>query len=315
MNKAGQQGIEGHAFLDKNYNGFYDGNDIPLENLKIILDNKKTYYTDEDGFYQIAKAKKGNNTLSIDKESVDLPTEKLEYQDQYILNLTGHQTMTINMPFSYKKANLMILAYLDSNSNGVIDSDDKPHSPGRPILIMPNGTKKNIYTSIYGGGLFKGLEHAEYKVILDPLNLPDTIEFLSPVEQTITISEDINHEIKFLFKNIRIVRGRAMMDDPNIKLPRNLIITLGNASSKVDKDGYYTLEGMADGLHELQLKNISSKYCIKRNINPKINVSGSVMINVNIPIIDCNLIPAHLLNQNSPVTPEKNPESVKSQEP
>lgn len=272
--KGGQKAaVEGDVFFDKNYNTILDENDMPLANIAVVLDGKKAAVTDDKGHYVFKKVKAGEHRLSLDNVALarreDINTQGLENVTDQTFASSGIYPTILPIPLRYKGAKLFYRFILDVNDNRTVDDDDRFVQIKKIWLQAPDGERRE-FSTVTRGSMIRGLKPGTHKVWIDFLDIPETVESLSPLTQSVTIKEYEEQELTYVFKPIRFLRGQIKTKTQ--PLPRGLKVRLGNLVSTVDSKGYYWLKNLKPGDFDLKLEGLPQKLCMEKDIQSKLSV-------------------------------------------
>ncbi len=149
--------IKGRVYFDKNANGLFDEEDEPLDSIKIILDNEKYTYTDENGNFAFKYVSRGHHSVKLDLGL--MPAEVGATEGDAKMVKTGF------MDTKYIEFRVSALGevsgrlFIDNNVNGVFDDHDIPLEG---CIVSLNG--KRTWTWEEGKYRFSNVPPGSYRV-------------------------------------------------------------------------------------------------------------------------------------------------------
>lgn len=169
--------VEGIAFLDRNQNGVFDNDELPLRRTIMVLDGSTAFETDENGHYVL-------NGLTPSEHHISLnPLYEVIYLPQTpVTNVTvkQYQTLQLNLPF-IRSQNITGIIYFDRNNNQNQDLNE-PSLAGIPISLknINQGEIAQSYSNRDGQFVFYQLSPGSYRFDIDNNLLPDNMQ--APLE-------------------------------------------------------------------------------------------------------------------------------------
>jgi hypothetical protein len=250
--------VEGTLFLDHNYDGFFSEGDRLLENVVVIIDGKKKVVSNGEGHYKFSPVKLGKHSLSIDETTIPFQVESVN-RSFYV---TSSQRKIVSIPLQIPKASIRVKVMLDANDNRVLDDSDVLYSYPEISLRDASGLIRKAKAST--GALFKGVDHGEITVYLDPALIPQDLDVIGVSEKKILVDDIQEYEVVFFVSAYRSLRGRIIVISSDGKRPnlRRLKVQVGDHETSVDAQGYYLFEHLSAGEHSIAIENLPKGYCV-----------------------------------------------------
>lgn len=281
--KNKKSSIVGVVFIDQNYNKRLDKNETPLSNITIELDGKQKIQSSADGSFLFNKVGVGEHSLEIVAGTEQLDSSKTWSMPPKASFFTdGIEPYKFLFPISEEKGKIHIRIALDLNSNNQIDSEDTSIFIQK-LQLQQGQNIKTIYPS--SDLTLYGVDDGPATISIDPLDLPDEANLITPLTKEINIINRGEASVDFIFDPVRVIRGQVTGLNP---LPQKLSIQLGEQSAIVDQDGYFIFRQFPNGDHDLPLLGLPEGVCIVDGI-PHIEISeGSFTKEISITLTkDC----------------------------
>lgn len=163
--------LKGRVFFDKNSNGIFDELDLPLANIKIMLNDSIKKKSDKNGFYNFYFLKPGNYKISIDKEKIPA---YYDLKEHYYIQIENFTKKTLDIPL-IKLGSITGYVFIDQNKNGVKDEYEEGISG---IIVKIKDTSIYTYTDMNGFYSISNLPFGTY--IVEVPKLPEGYEFVFP---------------------------------------------------------------------------------------------------------------------------------------
>lgn len=178
--------VEGVAFLDRNQNGIYDGDELPLRNTIMVLDGSTTFETDQNGRYALYGLTPGDHQISLNTlyEVIYLPQTPVTK-----VTVKQYQTVHLNLPF-IRSQNITGIIYFDQNINQTQEPNE-PNLAGIPINLksVNLGETSQTYSNHDGQFIFYQLSPDYYQLSIDNNLLPDNMQAPSEISSIIIDSK------------------------------------------------------------------------------------------------------------------------------
>ncbi len=129
VEKFGFSTLEGIAFIDKNGNKKFDSGESPWKNISIIMDEKDTTKTDNQGRYRFHFISSGPHTVRVDFRNIPANYGEWTYIKKFTANIWGK--IQISFPLS-PLGMITGKIFYDTNGNGEWDKGEK----GVPNVIV-----------------------------------------------------------------------------------------------------------------------------------------------------------------------------------
>lgn len=271
---VGQSEIEGHVFIDKNYNNYLDEGDQPVEGVQVRIDKKYKTVTNEKGFFVFKKVKKGDHKLMLDSDTIDADQE-ISVINKIAFTSGATKKTSFPIPIHIKKASIRVLFVIDRNNNQQYDEEDE--ILGLPYFMVTSlkGETRKVYTGRGNSGIAQGLELGSYNIHYDPMELPEGFQALSTYNKQVSITKKNQEmEISFFFKPNRYIKGQIVPDGEG-KLPAGLVVRFGEKKSQVDSEGYYSVSDIPLGNQIFEIQNLPQGYCLEPSPPKHVNVVGN----------------------------------------
>lgn len=258
--------ISGRVFTDTNYNGQFGQGDIGLENVPLTIDGKQKTITGPGGVFTMANITPGQHTIVVETSPIQNINKPVQFPVYVSPTMAKRE---IPLPVQEPKATVTVRTLLDSNDNSTSDNDDPVTSILRVDLIQ--GEQTRTASALEGGTIFNGVDIGTATVVISPVDIDGALESISPMSQTVTVDDYKEYVVNFLFKAIRGIRGRVIVEG-NDKVHPKVTIKMGGASATPDKEGYYWLEDLKEGVFDLIATNIPRGYCVVGGNNISVQI-------------------------------------------
>lgn len=195
--------LNGRVFYDKNNNEIFDGDDKPINNLTIVLNDSIVSKSDKNGFYTFKFLKPGIYKISIDKKKLPAYFDIKEY---YFIKVDNFTKKSVDIPL-IKLGSISGYVFIDLNKDGVKDEDEEG-VPG--IIVKIKDSNIYTYTDMNGFYTISNLPMGAY--IVEVPQLPKGYQFVFPnlimyinvdkLKSDFTIDFGITEESKTVRKKI-----------------------------------------------------------------------------------------------------------------
>lgn len=273
--------ISGRVFQDVNYNNRFEEGDIGLENVPLSIDDKTKTITGPGGIFTIANIAVGQHTIVVEPSPIQGINKPVSFPIYVGSESAKHE---IAIPVQEPKATITVRTILDINDNKTTDESDSLASVSH--IELTQGEHTRTENASEGGAIFNGVDIGSATVTINPIDIGENLESVSPLVQTIDVADYKEYIVNFVFKAMRGLRGQVKMSD-NSKLPPHLTIKLGAASVTADKDGYYWLKELKEGDFELSVTNLPRGYCVQEGNNIPIHVVSPFSAQKDLILIKC----------------------------
>ncbi|MEO0281286.1 MAG: SdrD B-like domain-containing protein [candidate division WOR-3 bacterium] len=163
--------LNGRVFYDKNSNEIFDGDDKPINNLTIVLNDSIVSKSDKNGFYTFKFLKPGRYKISIDKKKLPAYFDIKEY---YFVQVENFTKKSVDIPL-IKLGSISGYVFIDLNKDGVKDENEEG-IPG--IIVRIKDSDKYTYTDMNGFYTISNLPMGAY--IVEIPQLPKGYQFVFP---------------------------------------------------------------------------------------------------------------------------------------
>ncbi len=174
IEKFGFSTLEGRAFVDENGDKIFNSGESPWKDIDIILDEKDTIKTDNQGRYRFRFIPAGPHIVRVDFRNIPANYGQWHYSKKFTVNMWTKKY--ISFPLS-PLGTITGKVYYDTNSNGIWDKGEKgvPNIivsvKGAPSLSITN--KDGIYKlcNFPPGAYIIGVRNLPRGYILNPPHL------------------------------------------------------------------------------------------------------------------------------------------------
>jgi hypothetical protein len=163
--------VSGRIYFDKNNNDVFDGNDTPVSNVTVLLNDSIKVKTDKKGGYKFMFLKPANYKLSISKTKIPAYYDTKDY---VFVNVKNFSNNIIDLPL-IKLGSITGYVFYDLNKNGIKDEDEGGIGG---IVIRLKDSDKYTYTDAFGFYSISNLPTGTY--IVEVPSLPQGYEFVFP---------------------------------------------------------------------------------------------------------------------------------------
>lgn len=250
--------VKGLVFLDQNSNASFDKGEVPLQGVEVGLDGKKKTKSGADGYFVFTKVAAGPHVLSVQAETVAVH-ETVAPILQQTFATTDREPPLLAIPIMPLRASVRVRLVMDVDGNGRGDPSDDTVSVPKVICIPSSGEQRTVRTQ-GGEVVISGVERGELRLSLDPLDVPENVELMGPMEYVLSIEEYTEYDVVFLFRPIRAIRGQVILNREG-KIPAYLDIHVGERKSHVDANGYYWIKDLLPGTWPLEIRGLPATYC------------------------------------------------------
>ncbi len=175
--------IEGRVFIDRNGDGSYGAEDVPLSGVIVAADGGEAS-TNADGLFRFTPFYPGSYTLTAGQ----LPSGAAS-ADPFEVDLDTGETVWIDIPL---RPVIVVAGRLfeDEDQDGVQDPEEGGFAQVRALLSNETGIVADAYTDPAGGYVFDDVLPGLYTIGFDATTLPDRFAFTTPETETIDASID-----------------------------------------------------------------------------------------------------------------------------
>ncbi|HAF07255.1 MAG: Uncharacterized protein XD76_1309 [candidate division TA06 bacterium 32_111] len=195
--------LSGRVFYDKNNNSIFDGDDLPLKNLMITLNDTLFTKSDKNGFYSFKFLKPGKYKISIDKNKIPA---YFDIKEHYFVDVENFTKKSVDIPL-IKLGSISGYVFIDLNKDGIKDENEEGVSG---VIVRIKDSDRYTYTDINGFYTISNLPMGAY--IVEVPKLPEGYQFVFPnlimyinvnkLKSDFTIDFGITKELKPVRKKI-----------------------------------------------------------------------------------------------------------------
>ncbi|MDD3803932.1 MAG: SdrD B-like domain-containing protein [bacterium] len=195
--------VSGRIYFDKNNNDLFDGNDTPVSNVTVLLNDSLKVKTGKKGEYRFSFLKPNKYKLSISKAKIPA---YYDLKDFVIVEVKNFSNNVIDLPL-IKLGSITGYVFYDLNKNGIKEKDEEGIGN---IVVRLKDSDKYTYTDAFGYYSISNLPTGTY--IVEVPNLPQNYEFVFPnlimyivvdkVKADFTVDFGITKELKPVKKKV-----------------------------------------------------------------------------------------------------------------
>ncbi|MEO0289329.1 MAG: SdrD B-like domain-containing protein [candidate division WOR-3 bacterium] len=163
--------LNGRVFYDKNNNEIFDGDDKPINNLTIVLNDSIVSKSNHNGFYTFKFLKPGRYKISIDKKKLPAYFDIKEY---YFVQVENFTKKNVDIPL-IKLGSISGYVFIDLNKDGVKDENEAGVAG---VIVKIKDSDRYTYTDINGFYTISNLPMGAY--IVEVPQLPRGYQFVFP---------------------------------------------------------------------------------------------------------------------------------------
>ena len=184
ISDLGWSTVEGEVFTDLHRDGAWEAGEEGVPGVRIELPGRGEATTDTLGRFKFSGLGAGRHKVVLDLKTVPADLNPARPTEQTVAS-KGLGTLTVSFP----------MKSLGSISGFVFDDQDHDQrwDSGEPgvggALVLLSGGQRSSYTASDGSYSFANLPSDQYRVEIDPANLPDDFSPTTAVTQTVALSE------------------------------------------------------------------------------------------------------------------------------
>uniref|UniRef100_A0A7C3NCP7 SD-repeat containing protein B domain-containing protein n=1 Tax=candidate division WOR-3 bacterium TaxID=2052148 RepID=A0A7C3NCP7_UNCW3 len=163
--------LSGRVFYDKNNNSIFDVEDIPLNNLRITLNDTLVSKSDKNGFYSFKFLKPGKYKISIDKKKI---LAYFDIKEHYFVDVENFTKKFVDIPL-IKLGSISGYVFIDLNKDGIKDENEEGVAG---VIVRIKDSDRYTYTDITGFYTISNLPMGAY--IVEVPKLPEGYQFVFP---------------------------------------------------------------------------------------------------------------------------------------
>jgi hypothetical protein len=169
--------VEGYVFNDINRNGSQDKGEEGVKGVTLLLEDRSTVVTDENGYYQFPRVEVGGHMVTLDTRRIPAEYSIISPQSERI-DVRLRQSVKVNFEL-IAVGRIEGRVINDANLNGKLDPSEK----GVPdVLLVVEPGDNNTYTDEEGKFILENILPGKYRMRLDPVTLPEGATSTTPLE-------------------------------------------------------------------------------------------------------------------------------------
>jgi len=163
--------VTGRIYFDKNNNDVFDGNDTPVSNVTVLLNDSIKVKTGKKGEYKFLFLKPDKYKLSISKTKIPA---YYDMKDFVMVDVKNFSNNVIDLPL-IKLGSITGYVFYDLNKNGIKEKDEEGIAG---IVVRLKDSDRYTYTDAFGYYSISNLPNGTY--IVEVPKLPSGYEFVFP---------------------------------------------------------------------------------------------------------------------------------------
>jgi hypothetical protein len=237
--------ITGRVFRDDASKGVWEAGMSPLQEVDIVLDERRHTLTRLDGTYAIPNVARGKHRIAVEYRS----------RTPFFFTTKSEREVDENAVADFG------IGYSLSAMVGKVVNDAGQGVPGVAVTIRNGLLRLNATTDAVGGFFVPALVAGEYDVQADEDSLPpgySTEGFAEP--RKVTVGESKPGRVEFTARAIRNIAGRVLIYDAAAGVYRGVagaevILGEGGPATVTDSAGRYLFRSLAAGAYTISVRS------------------------------------------------------------
>jgi hypothetical protein len=237
-----RQWIRGIVFGDSLGQGLYDGMQVGIAGVTVVLDGTQRTQTDNSGHYSFKSLSESEHWVEVRYES------SVPFQFTTPPQVQTSTNTNVNFGIAVRKGVLM----------GTVLNDAQ--NPLSNVMLKISGTTSyQVVTSESGTFTLTRLEPGTYSIAIEQASLPLSHVLESTDPRTVTVKADQPGRVEFVVRALRSVSGQISCKGSHT-VTNNADLRFDGVSIPADENGRFSVRDVASGRHELSLIYGANRY-------------------------------------------------------